>query len=186
MTSQVEVCNIVLTRIGCETIASINQGSAEAKALKAVYDHCLDVVISEGSWPETYYTRTLAALDETPENGYTYAYQLPETPKFLGALEILDAVSSYVTEGQKIYTDDSTLKIRYKSRIDTENAGPLMIKALVAKLLFSMSKYAGVDLLQLAAQEYKMALIEGRKNTNSLRTNRNVSQPTKANIFKVR
>jgi hypothetical protein len=186
MASQVAICNIVLVRIGAETIASINQGSAEANTLKAVYDHCLEQTIIEGSWPETYYTRELAPLDETPINGFDYAYLLPENPKFLGALELIDATSEYLTENGKIYSDDSTITIRYKCLIDTESAGPLMQKALIAKLIYSMSKYAGVDLLQVADQEYRAAIIQGRKLTDKQRTPKNKSNFNKANILRVR
>jgi hypothetical protein len=75
--SNTAICNLALTRIGVQQpIASIDEESAPADALRAVYDHCLETVFRKYPWPfaQRYYTLELVERDPNPEWSFSYRY----------------------------------------------------------------------------------------------------------------
>lgn len=73
-----EVCNLALLRVGeRQTIESINEDNAQAKACKALLAPCRDELLEACWWNFATRRATLAALSETARSGWSYVYALP-------------------------------------------------------------------------------------------------------------
>ena len=78
MTSDVQICNIALSRIGCQQfLNSLDDPSAEANVCRMVYPFTLERVLQDFPWP--FATRYAALQDigsPVPPWGYRYRYPL--------------------------------------------------------------------------------------------------------------
>lgn len=76
MTSDVEICNLALARLGDARITSMTDGSAQATYCSLLYSHTLEELQTDYAWA---FCRKLAALSSTtaPAFGYSAAYTLP-------------------------------------------------------------------------------------------------------------
>lgn len=102
MTTEVSICNLALGRIGVDkTIASLTEQSKEARNCARFYEHCRDLVLSDGTWPFAVKTGALALLSDTGKlGGWGYQYQKPSD-----ALRILSLTTeSEVTQAASYYT----------------------------------------------------------------------------------
>lgn len=138
MTSQVQICNLALSRLGANTITSLSDNTTEAKLCNTFFDDLADFVMVEGSWSATIRRASLARTTTTPAFEYTYSFQLPVDPFCLKVLNINEDIPGsvpYRIEDDKLLTDESTIKIRYIARLtDTEDWGPFLTRAFVARL----------------------------------------------------
>jgi len=76
MASEVQICNIALTRIKVNPIQSLTQTGKEARDCSTFYPVARDSVLREHKWSFATKRLSLALLDETYV-GWTYAYQYP-------------------------------------------------------------------------------------------------------------
>lgn len=76
MTSDVEICNLALARLGDARITSMTDGSAQATYCSLLYSHTLEELQTDYAWA---FCRKLGALSSTtaPAFGYSAAYTLP-------------------------------------------------------------------------------------------------------------
>ena len=134
MASKPQICNMALSRLGASTITSLTDATTEAKLCNTLFDDLADRVMIQGSWATTIKREELARTVETPEFGFTYAFQLPTSPKCLKVLNVNTSVPGdieYKIEGDKLLTDESSIKIRYIGRLeDTEDYGTLLTEAV--------------------------------------------------------
>jgi len=134
MASKVSICNMALSRLGAATITSLTDGTQESKLCNTFFDLVADRVMMQGTWSSTVKRATLARTTNTPTFGFTFEYQLPVDPKSLKVLNVseeTDGSIDYVVEGDKILTDESTLKIRYIAQLtDTEDWDPMLTEAV--------------------------------------------------------
>lgn len=75
--SIIKICNLALTRIGAQTIASLTEGSAAAVHCKLLYAPQRDALLRMVPWRFATERQALAALTEDPPPQWTYVYQLP-------------------------------------------------------------------------------------------------------------
>lgn len=72
------VCNIALLRLGQrDTIASLGEQSAQARACNALFETARDAVLQLAIWGFATKRALLAALTGEERSGWTYAYALP-------------------------------------------------------------------------------------------------------------
>jgi hypothetical protein len=138
MASQVQICNLALSRLGASTITSLTDNTTEAKLCNTFFDDLADEVMVEGSWSSTIARTSLARTTNTPSFGFTYEFQLPVDPLCLKVLAIDESVPGnieYRIESDKLLIDESSVKIKYISQLqDTEDWDILLRKAFVARL----------------------------------------------------
>lgn len=78
MSSQVEICNLALSRVGVSSfIEDIQEGSKESKSLGAVYGIARDVALGSFPWPFAQRRTTLALSAEPAREDWAYTYALP-------------------------------------------------------------------------------------------------------------
>jgi hypothetical protein len=117
----------------------------------------------QGSWTATIFRAELAQSAVAPEYDYTYAYQLPTSPKCLKVLDVSgDPFVEYKIEGDKLLTDEAEIFLRYIGvPASTEDYGPLLTEAIEV-LLASYLAYPITANKELAAglkKEYEELLI---------------------------
>jgi hypothetical protein len=71
-----DICNMALSNLGCESIVSLESNSESAKLLLLRYDSCLKEVLREFPWSFARASTQLAILNED-YYGFGYAYQYP-------------------------------------------------------------------------------------------------------------
>lgn len=167
MASQVQICNLALSRLGASTITSLTDGTTEAKLCNTLFSDLADEVMVEGSWSTTINRASLARTTNTPAFEYSYEHQLPVDPKCLKVLNIdEDSPGSidYRIEGDKLLSDETTIKIRYIARLtDTEDWGPLLTRAFISRLASELAYPLTGDNTKadIEFKRYKLFLSEG-------------------------
>ncbi len=120
MASDVSICNMALISLGADTIASLTEDSENARKLNAVYDYLRDEELRSFPWNFAIRWATLAQLDETPTNDFSYTYQLPRDPLCLKVIRLKgdDQIDyDYRIENGKLYTDLDGVTIEYIAQI---------------------------------------------------------------------
>lgn len=138
MASQVQICNLALSRLGANTITSLSDNTTEAKLCNTFFSDIADEVMAEGSWTSTIRRATLAKTTTTPAFGFDSEFQLPVDPKALKILNIDNnkhGHCQYRIEGDKLLSNDDNVKIRYIARlVDTEDWDIYLQRAFIARL----------------------------------------------------
>lgn len=83
-TSDVEVCNLAMQKLGAARIASLTEESTNAEECNACYDQLRKTEIRRHRWNFARKRATLAASAVAPDHEYDYAYPLPS-----GCLRVL-------------------------------------------------------------------------------------------------
>ena len=167
MASQVQICNLALSRLGANTITSLTDGTTEAKLCNTLFSDLADEVMVEGSWSTTIARASLSRTTNTPTFEYAYEHQLPVDPKCLKVLNIEESQPgsiNYRIEGDKLLSDEATIKIRYVSRLaDTEDWGTLLTRAFVSRLASELAYALTGDnsKADIEFKRYKVFLGEG-------------------------
>lgn len=147
MSSQVEIANRALTKVGEARILSLGDDVEAARVVSAVWDSVRDSELRARNWNFSITRSSLAALVSTPDWGFSYEYQLPsdclrvlQVGEYFPGASLTDYRSAsdaeYQIEGQKILTNiGAPLKIRYVSRVeDTGTWDSAFVEAFACKL----------------------------------------------------
>lgn len=177
MSSVVFICNLALANIGKESIGSINEASAEARACKQFYDIVLDTALQSYPWRWAMKTAALAEVTNTKPNRWLYAYQRPSDCLMVRRL-LDESMASYIPhgegikagehdreiEGQTIFCDLSPAYLQYTQRLtDPAKFPPLFVDALgmalSARIAYPITRDLKVraDAVTLAAQAMETA-----------------------------
>jgi hypothetical protein len=144
MTSEVAICNLALSNLGKQNISALTEASTEAALCNQFYEHSRDVLLQGYPWRFARKTASLAALANTREERWQYAYKRPNdclkirrisTELFLDYLPYEDGVvaggHAYDLEGTTIFCDLSPVYLEYTWRItDPATFPPLFVDAL--------------------------------------------------------
>ena len=188
-TSDVEICNLALTRIGHKTITSLTGGSSaeRAETLCALhYPLCRDSLLRAHPWNFAIARSTLAQDSVTPNHEFDYRHALPtdclkvlrtswEASGFTGtAVYGFPGQSGYANEtipyrieGRYLLTNESTVSIEYISRVtDVAQYDDIFVdvlaQRLAAEICMALTDNAG--LIQSLWQLYTQKLSEARTN----------------------
>lgn len=127
--SDTEVCNIALKRLGVGLIVNLTDGSDQAAVLNAVYNATRDRLLRELPWNFAQFRVRLASdPTKTPVFGYNYAYPLPtkpycvkvnetDPPDAVYDIENTADVNGAVT-GRVLVTDESRISIRFTGKLE--------------------------------------------------------------------
>lgn len=182
MTSQVDIANRALTKLGAARIISFGDDNKQARAVSSMFDIVRDAELRSHIWQFSVKRTSLPALLSKPDWGFEYEYQLPSD--CLRILMVNDTypgpsledyrnqpVADYAIEGNKILADFAApLKIRYSSRVsETTQWDSMFVEAFACRLAMEMCE----DLTQsntkreLAQAEY-MAALRGAIRANAI------------------
>lgn len=136
-TSEVEICNLALSKLGASSIVSLSQDTIEAIACLRVFNALRDAVLYDFPWDFALARKELSRLSKNDAWDYNYAYQLPVDPYCLRVVET-DGDKNYpwIVEGRVLYTNKESIKIKYITKItDTTKYNPMfdnMLATLIA------------------------------------------------------
>lgn len=164
--SEVAICNLALTYIGDSSITALTDNTDRARACNAHYDDCRDQVLRLHPWNSSIVRASLAALTDAPAWEWSYQFTLPTDPYCLRILEVENLDDrQWAVEGRAIMADQSTLNIKYISRIANVNdMDSLLIDVIALKLAHTIayritgSVQKQTDLLQT----FRLTLREAR------------------------
>lgn len=177
MSSVVYICNLALGNIGKDSISSIDEASAEARACKQFYDIVLSTALQSYTWRWAVKTEALAQKTNDRENRWLFAYQRP-----VDCLKIIRVVDEsltdympygdgikagghdYAVEGDTIYCDLSPAFLQYTQKLnDPARFPPLFVDAvamaLSARIAFTITRDLKIraDAVTLAGQAMEAA-----------------------------
>ena len=152
MTSDVDICNLALQRLGTKAISSLSEDSTAGRECNRVYEHSRDSELRSHPWSFARARAELAADSTDPAFGYAKQYPLPAG--FLRLLPVrniargffslggIDPNIDWQIEGTKILTDDSApLQIIYLQVIEDVTAFDQLFKdLLVARIAMDISE----------------------------------------------
>lgn len=161
--TSISICNKALTYLSAERILALTENSENARRCNAIYDYTRDEIIASHTWKFATKWASLAQLDETPINGYTYAFALPAD--FIKERELYTDYSFYI-ESSKLYTNDSSPKLNYIARVTDESKFPpyfaeALSRRIAADLAFGITQNA--SLAELAFKLADNALREAKQ-----------------------
>lgn len=141
MSSEVEICNRALRRVGARRITSLTTDSSkEAESCAEFYDPLRKAMLREHVWNFAVRRAQLSQTATTPTTEWQYEYQLPTDPKHLKTVhvagnEAMTGRLAYSQEADKILTDATTVYLTYVADIsDTSEFDPLFAEALSHRL----------------------------------------------------
>lgn len=161
--SQVDICNAALVKIGQDIpISAITEQTKAARVFNRVWTRCLEMVLSERTWPFAVKAVALALVDEAPPPGWSLRYARPAdcisakmvcdeggvrtgititcTPQsdtgFMAPLvSPVPFDTIYGEQGTSIVTDLDDAYLIYVSRVtDTSRFPPPFVEALTSRL----------------------------------------------------
>ena len=134
--SDIALCSRALLKIGVGTIASFDEGTAEAEVAANLYPSTRDALLSAYPWSFATGQRTLVQLADAPVADYAYAFQLPAD--FLRALSVgQDGFGRGVTyriAERRVHADVPELVLTYVFRPLESEFPPFFDQALIARL----------------------------------------------------
>lgn len=119
MNSNTEIANTALVEVGASVITDLDTDTTKnGDIVRRWYKHTRDALLRSYSWNFALARQDLTK-DVTSEGGgeFTNSYTLPTNPYCLRALEIYDSGSTWKLKGRKLLTDDSTVHLKYISRV---------------------------------------------------------------------
>jgi hypothetical protein len=118
MASEVQMCNLALSRIGEEPISAIDEGGNKANLCQTYYTTIRDELLSNHDWGFARKRRALALLSEDAVGRWTYTYQMPVDclkPRFVEYGGRQD--TPFRIEGDTILTNTEDAVLVYTYRI---------------------------------------------------------------------
>jgi len=170
MSSKVQICNLALVRLAGNRITSLTDDTATAKLCNLLYDDIVEEVTMEGAWTTAVTRAELSQTSNTPTYEFNNEYQLPTNPKFLKILEVNEGEPGstvYRIEGDKLLTDETTMKIKYIGRIDDPQSYGIQLRRaiitrLTAELAYSVTGQQSVT--EVWFRQYKREVALGLAN----------------------
>ncbi|MBJ2290749.1 hypothetical protein JFT44_12465 [Pseudomonas sp. MF5691] len=173
MSSDVEICNMALSRVAhTQPIVSFTEKSKAAELCRVFYAPLRELVLQEFPWPFAESIVALASLG-SPAPGWAFRYRYPADclkirnivqPGFRRALSSdmeIPYQIGYDAGGRVIHTDQPEAVCRFTFKVDDSTFfDPQFVEALAWRLAMDLALplASKPDLQQFAAQQYQMAL----------------------------
>lgn len=125
-TSKIQISSNALILIGHPPIASFEEPGAGAQAAANLYEQSYLNMLTMYRWRFATKRAELNRLAQAPDNGFQYQYQLPHDLIYLIKK---DLDTPYEIYGDKLYTDDTIVKVDYTYRVDEDKLPAYFIKA---------------------------------------------------------
>jgi len=134
--SAIAFCSRALIKLGAGPIASLDEGTAEARVAAALYGPTRDALLTAHPWSFATAQTSLARLAAVPVADFAHAYRLPA-----GHLRTLSAGGAgrgaglvYRLAEDRLWTNAETVSLTYIFRPDESAFPPHFVEALSARL----------------------------------------------------
>jgi hypothetical protein len=172
--SSIALCARALVKLGARSIASFDDGTAEAEVAAVLYPSVRDGLLSAHPWSFATGQATLARLARNPVADHAFAYQLPAD--FLRALSLGTGTRGRGTEYRVVestlHCDADQVVLSYVFRPDETGFPPffdtLLIATLAAEFCLPVTESTSrAELLRRVAEsEFRRArLIDAQQDT---------------------
>ncbi len=163
--SSIALCSRALLKLGADTIASFEEGTAEAEVAANLYPSIRDALLSAHPWNFATGQVTLPKLAAAPIADFSAAFQLPAD--FLRALSAGPSGRGrgidYRIAEQRLHADSDQIVLTYIFRPDESDFPPFFDQALISRLAaefcipLTESTSRSESLHKLAAGEFRTA-----------------------------
>ena len=134
--SSIALFSRALLKLGAASIASFDEGTAEAEVAANLFGHIRDAMLSAHPWNFATAQTRLARLSDEPVADFIYAYQLPAD--FLRALSVGSGGrgrgAEYRIAERRLHTNLSEIVLTYIFRPAEEEFPPFFDQSLIARL----------------------------------------------------
>ena len=140
-TSETDICNLALSRLGRQLITSLTEGTTAADRCVLHYPLSRDTVLRAHPWNFAVRRVTLALSATTPNHEFTYQHALPtDCLKVVRTSWDADGLSiEHRIEGRFILCNETTVKIEYIARMtDVAQFDELFVDVLAQRLAAEM------------------------------------------------
>jgi hypothetical protein len=148
MSSEVDIVNSALTKLGEARITSLDDNVKAAREMNAIYEMRRDNLLRAYNWSFAMERTSLSASSDSPAWGYTYEYNLPADCLRVVQVDdvwVIPGYSNFIggpdeepfkIEGRTIVTDiGAPLKVRYIKKVtNTGNYDPCFVETLAYDL----------------------------------------------------
>lgn len=127
MTSNVEICNVALTRLDRERITSLLDGSTSGNDCNAIFGPTREELLRGHDWNFARSRQKLARLTATPTYEFDYAYQLPTDWLTTRAVHQDDggrSTPAFRMEGQTILSSAEDIYLTYTKALTSPSGMP--------------------------------------------------------------
>jgi len=169
MSSETEICNRALQKLGAGRITSLTQGSANARSCNVAYAPIRDAELRAHAWSFSIKRVQLAALAIGPIFYFDNQFQLPSDFLRLLPRDRFDNLADldWTIEERNLLTDDAApLNVRYVAQItDPNTMDALFREALSSKIAYELcEEITQSNTKKEAARiDYIMAIREARR-----------------------
>ena len=167
MSSDINMASNALLLIGAEPIVDFDDPGAGATVAKAIYPDTYTMILSEHPWSFAFKEQYLNQLSESPdpETNFKYAYQMPTD--VIRVWAVLPH-GNYTIVGDKVYSNDNKLLMRYVYKVAETRVPPHVVKAIEYKLAsdFAISVTEDFNLASIYENKFLMQLSKA-KNIDS-------------------
>jgi hypothetical protein len=137
MASETEIASNALTKLGAESITSLDDDDTQrARLCRAYYPNTRDAVLRAYPWRCATVRANLALDADTPiGDDWEYQFQLPVLPYCLRILKVDDGDTPYTVEGRFVLSNESEMYIKFIKRMeDTGAYDSLLQEAIECRL----------------------------------------------------
>lgn len=184
-TSETEVCNLALIRLGHQTITSLAEGTPTSDLCNLLYTQTRDSLLRSHPWNFAIKRVTLALSGTTPNHEFTYQHALPSDCLkvirtnweadgttgssaiygFPGVMGYNQVEIPYRIENGFLLCNETVAKIEYVARItDVAMFDPLFVRALSLDMATAMAMKLtdNATLFKTMSDEFRMTMAEAR------------------------
>ena len=142
MPNETMICNMALSILGAEPIINYESDvTIRAKLCRSLWPSTRDATLRAYPWSFAIERKALNLDPTDPIFGFDKKFGLPSNPWCLRVLELDDEDIDWKVEGRFLVCNNSTVSIKYISRVEnTELYDSLFVQASATRLAAIMSK----------------------------------------------
>ena len=136
MNSKTEIANASLVEVGGAVITDLDTDTTtNGDIVRRWYLHTRDSMLRQYTWNFALARQSLTKDLTGPSFEFANSFTLPTLPYCLRALEMYNSMSEWKVEGRKLLTDDSSVNLKYISRVENVvDFDDLFTDALIFKI----------------------------------------------------
>lgn len=168
MTTDIDICNVAITKIAANTFSQWGLGTVEERVAKSLYPIIKEELLSDHFWNFATRRRSLNKNSETPLNErWKYSFTLPsDFIKLITVTQFTDIQIDYDLEGDLVYANDDRIMLSYISNVDESTFTAPFKSALIARLTYEFGdsiKRESATRKQERWAEYKNKLKDAKR-----------------------
>lgn len=135
--SKTDIANKTFGHLGQDPIIDLDSDqSVRGSAIREVYEQTIEEVLRDFDWKFATFRKDLNADGSYTPGDFSYRYSLPTLPRILRFLNVVnDDKAAYSIEQNYLYTNLSSVRIRYIGKVDDPtHFDPTFIETVALKL----------------------------------------------------